>query len=274
MHERTSWPRQNGSDKRRKLKRARQGRERKCAPGNTTQFIMKDHAGEAPSEVLQSGHDGWPQVRARSCSFTSMDSGDEGFNYTSPSSEEEFVDQDFAQEYQNRIIERLESMDKCGLINECMELEGKVEHLETQLNDAKRGEVPMSPTTAEKIMVFEKEIASLSEENRRLKDLQKKEERRRRRKVPARSSSSSGSSSSSTSSTDSGQDDGGNSSNSKGMSEEEHALQVGAETEPTSTEASEVGHTASAGKPASALAKESSPQKNSLGTPSDDPSNK
>ncbi|CAG0895100.1 unnamed protein product [Cyprideis torosa] len=178
------------------------------APYNTTQFLMKEHEQDYDTKMVQDVNS-WPH-RKRSSSFTSMDSEDEDFHYSSPESEEEFVEQDFAQEYQNRILERLESMDKGALIDECMDLEAKVEHLRNQLQDAKRGEVPMSPDTAEKIMVFQKEIAGLVEENRRLRELQTKLARSNARRMRARrrasenieTSSSSTSGSTSTSSDD------------------------------------------------------------------------
>ena len=101
------------------------------APYNTTQFLMKEHEEDYDTQLVQDVNS-WPH-RKRSSSFTSMDSDDDDFYYSSPESEEEFVDQDFAQEYQNQILERLESLDKSELINVCIDLEGKVEHLRSQL---------------------------------------------------------------------------------------------------------------------------------------------
>jgi len=179
------------------------------APYNTTQFIIDGHYEEDASikrleeQLLHSSgstdaaelfktsptrlsvEQDVKQVRkrGRDSSF-SLDS-DEGYFYSSPDDEEEFICKEFSKDYERGNVDRLERMEKSSLIHEYLGLEKKLENLEKKLDeintretmkamsgevdyDFLRGEVPMEPETAEKIKVFQTEIKKLMRDNKNL----------------------------------------------------------------------------------------------------------
>jgi len=179
------------------------------APYNTTQFIIDGHYEEDASIKLleeqllhNSGSTDAAQLfktsptrlsverdvkevrkRGRDSSF-SLDS-DEGYFYSSPDDEEEFICKEFSKDYERGNVDRLERMEKSSLIHEYLGLEKKLENLEKKLDeintreamkamtgevdyDFLRGEVPMEPETAEKIKVFQTEIKKLMRDNKNL----------------------------------------------------------------------------------------------------------
>jgi len=201
----------------RERQRAAKVRERSIAKGhmlapyNTTQFLISDHYEEdasvkrleqqllhtnsggdtngdlfktSPTRLqLQQPSNMAVRTRGRDSSF-SLDS-DEGYFYSSPEDEEEFISKEFSKDYERGNVDRLERMDKTDLINEYLGLEKKMEGLEKQLDDINtretmkaltgevdyefhRGEVPMEPETADKIKVFQSEIKRLIWENKSL----------------------------------------------------------------------------------------------------------
>lgn len=232
------------------------------APSNTTQFIMNDHGetiayldhqlGVTPEDFIYNpAASDAPRrriTRARESSF-SLNS-DEEFFYSSPSDEEDFVSKEFLKDYNNVRADRLVTMSKGDLITEYVQMEGRVDGLEKQLErshrreeerrrrrqeaeggsphqveyDIQRGEVPMEPEVAQKISVFQREIHRLEMENRSLlkENLQLKQARRKRSRAAnenAISSSSDDDDSSSSSSSSSSSD----SSSSDSSSDEEEA---------------------------------------------------
>jgi len=122
----------------------------------------------------------WVRQRARDSSF-SLDT-DEEFFYSSPSDEEDFVSKEFRRDYDNVNVDRLSALEKTDLIVEYMIMEKRVEELKKRLEEVRvreeakarageadyeffKGEVPMSPPTAQKIRVFQSEINKLNIEN-------------------------------------------------------------------------------------------------------------
>lgn len=189
----------------RELQRANRMKERRLAMGkplapyNTTQFIMKDHGieveldlGTSSGEDTQTNSTVWtkPQrgmvvrQRARDSSF-SLDT-DEEFFYSSPEDEEDFVSKEFSKDYDKGIIERLSALGKGDLITDYMIMEERVETLNKRMMEVNareelkarngeadyefhKGEIPMSPETAEKIRIFQTEILKLKTDNVSLK---------------------------------------------------------------------------------------------------------
>lgn len=190
----------------RELQRADRMKERRLAMGkplapyNTTQFIMSDHGVEVELDLgtssdledTQTQAKVWtkPQrgnmvrQRARDSSF-SLDT-DEEFFYSSPEDEEDFVRKEFSKDYDNGIIERLSALGKGDLITDYMMMEERVETLTKRMMEVNareelkarngeadyefhKGEIPMSPETAEKIRIFQAEILTLKTDNVSLK---------------------------------------------------------------------------------------------------------
>lgn len=169
------------------------------APYNTTQFLMKDHELEY-KDGLQKELQSLPaRGRHRESSLCLDDEESVGFYYSSPSDEEEFVNEDFAKEYRYFTAERLSEMSMADLILECTELNQRIEVLEDQVStfplvltkvkkfqklhpvtfeilnamnkvgDVRRGEIPMSREEAEKIMVIQRELRRVRKENGELR---------------------------------------------------------------------------------------------------------
>ena len=158
------------------------------APYNTTQFIMSDQEEDKMKEFelqldskdLFVNSPTRVRKRGRDSSF-SLDS-DEGYFYSSPEDEEEFMCKEFSKDYENVHLEKLERLDKISLIQEYLNMEKKVDHLEKTLEEINtreemkaltgevdyefhRGEIPMEPETALKIKIFQREISRLNKEN-------------------------------------------------------------------------------------------------------------
>lgn len=201
------------------------------APYNTTQFIMSDHDVElelqleSPTKLkeapMATKTQKMPHVRqrARDSSF-SLDT-DEEFYYSSPEDEEDFVSKEFSKDYDKGIIERLSGLGKGDLIKDYMILEKRVDTLSKRMVEVNnreelkarngeadyefhKGEIPMSPETAEKIRIFQAEIQKLKNDNTSLK---KENYELKIQLTQIKSSTTSSSSSSSDSSSDSDSDE-------------------------------------------------------------------
>jgi len=200
------------------------------APYNTTEFILEDTSDDAVVRRLDAAltdstenlfTESPTRMRARDSSL-SLDS-DEGYFYSSPEDEEEFVSREFSKDYENGNVDRLSRMEKGSLIHEYLGMERKVERLEKRLEEINqreamnaltgevdyefhRGEVPMEPETATKIKVFQAEINRLLRENKSL-NFENSTLKRRLRNYSSSSSASSSSSSDSSSSSSSSSED-------------------------------------------------------------------
>lgn len=222
------------------------------APYNTTQFILSDQEDDNvkklelqlqdDNSLFKTGPQRVHHRRGRDSSF-SLDS-DEGYFYSSPEDEEEFMVKEFSKDYELGNADRMEKMEKEELIREYMGMEKKVDVLEKRLEDINnreimkaltgevdyefhRGEVPMEPETAEKIKVFQKEISRLLQENAGLSN-ENSTLKRRLGRSRFQSYSSSSSSSDTSSSSDS--------SSQSSSSEDEESIQDLLEDLPEKTE--------------------------------------
>jgi len=199
------------------------------APYNSTQFIISDREQDEVRRLDHALHDDQKKMadlfktsprrvsRQRNDSSFSLDS-DEGYFYSSPEDEQEFISKEFRKDYAKGNMDRLDKMDKMKLIQEYLSVEKKMELLEKRLEDINhqeavkacngeadyefaRGEVPMEPDMAEKIKVFQTEIARLIQDNAHLlrenSSLKRKLVRTRHHSDNSSASSSSSSSSSS-----------------------------------------------------------------------------
>jgi len=206
------------------------------APYNSTQFIISDREQDEVRRLDNALHDQnrakmadlfktSPQRvsrRQRNDSSFSMDS-DEGYFYSSPEDEQEFISKEFRKDYAKGHMDRLDKMDKMKLIQEYLSVEKKMELLEKRLEDINhqeavkawngevdyefaRGEVPMEPDMAEKIKVFQAEIARLIQDNAHLLRENSSLKRKLVRSTHHPSDSSSAASSSSSSSSSSEED--------------------------------------------------------------------
>lgn len=107
---------------------------RPVAPENTTQFLMEDREEMEPKLPSPSRV---PPIRHHS---HSMDSTDEDETYESPEDEaletELFLEEDFANAYQEHHMERLQSMGKEELVDEYLSLEKSYNNMEATLQDS------------------------------------------------------------------------------------------------------------------------------------------
>jgi protein HEXIM1/2 len=121
------------------VKRATRVREKLAATGqplapyNTTQFLMKDHELEYKDELNEELKALPPRSRTASVSAGVEDEESTGFYYSSPSDEEEFVNDDFVKQYGSFNTARLSEMSVADLILECTELNRRIEILEDQV---------------------------------------------------------------------------------------------------------------------------------------------
>lgn len=163
------------------------------APYNTTQFLMEDHndlqdldvqlkAVTTNSDRLRTHASVFQRSRARDSSLSGY-SGEE--YYSSPEDEEEFLTKEFSTQYEDVHAERLHQLTKSQLIQEYIQLEEKVDMLETrlrksqaveireQMNDidtgTEKGKVQVDEETSRKIQIFEQEINKLLKENEQLR---------------------------------------------------------------------------------------------------------
>ena len=147
------------------------------APYNTTQFLMSDN--KADNILLQLEE----KLEARRVRHNSLST--EEVEEAEKEEAAEFMSSQFKADYQLQHLDRLESMTKELLLHEYMLLERKNEALEEKLEfmrgqeeekarrglvdyNFEKGEYPMDPETAEKIKIFQLEIARLQGENERL----------------------------------------------------------------------------------------------------------
>jgi protein HEXIM1/2 len=190
------------------------------APYNTTQFILEDQEEDKMKEFEQQQQQldtkdlfmnsptRMNRPRTRDSSF-SLDS-DEGYFYSSPEDEGEFMSREFSKDYESVHLDRLERCDKVTLIHEYLGMEKKVDLLEKTLEEINtreemkaltgevdyefhRGEIPMEPETALKIKIFQREITRLNKENTSLKKENSSIKRKLFKPHPPPSSSSSSS---------------------------------------------------------------------------------
>lgn len=107
---------------------------RPVAPENTTQFLMEDREEMGPTLLSPSRV---PPIRHHSHSIDS--SGDDD-TYESPEDEtletELFLEEDFANAYQEHHMERLQSMGKEELMDEYLSLERSYNNMEATLQDS------------------------------------------------------------------------------------------------------------------------------------------
>jgi protein HEXIM1/2 len=107
------------------------------APYNTTQFLMEDHnKNENISPFLRDRpitNDSDSKLGASREGIGNCDSNDA--YYDSPNDEESFIAKDFSETYENIHAERLQTMTKVELVKDYIELEAKVEKLESKLRE-------------------------------------------------------------------------------------------------------------------------------------------
>ncbi|XP_064644355.1 protein HEXIM1-like [Lineus longissimus] len=105
------------------------------APYNTTQFLMEDHnKNENISPFLRDRPNlNESESKSREGAGNVNDSNDA--YYDSPNDEESFIAKDFSETYENIHAERLQTMSKVELVKEYIELEAKVEKLESKLHE-------------------------------------------------------------------------------------------------------------------------------------------
>jgi len=125
---------------------------RPVAPENTTQFLIEDRGEMEPRLPT---HMRVPSLRQHSLSFDS--SGDDDM-YESPEDEmletELFLEEDFANAYQEHHMERLQSMGKEELVDEYLSLEKSYNNMEATLHDSE-----------DKISSLERELTLLKQQH-------------------------------------------------------------------------------------------------------------
>lgn len=147
------------------------------APNNTTQFLMEDHNDleqldvhlKPPATNPECSNTNNRPARARDSSF-SVDS-EEDYFYSSPEDEEEFLTKEFSNTYEDLHAERLSSMPKAQLVEEYMELEHKIDVLETKLknnSEADSSKSDFNVDSHENIHVFKQKLNKITLENERL----------------------------------------------------------------------------------------------------------
>ncbi|XP_012255221.1 protein HEXIM1 [Athalia rosae] len=160
------------------------------APYNTTQFLMEDHsdlpdleqklAGAAAGEAMPVFHKPSAPPRTRDSSF-SIDSEDDYF-YSSPEDEEEFLTKEFSSAYEDLHAERLGGLTKSELIQEYIQLEGKVDLLTKRLRGKNFHQMEERETTsdnkyssgteleiAKKLKIYQQRIDDLIQQNEQLR---------------------------------------------------------------------------------------------------------
>jgi protein HEXIM1/2 len=176
---------------------SKSGRKRRVtgtnhAPFNSTQFLMNDQVSDTITHLNSTLNVKHTEVeddasldsialerpvrrmtRARESSF-SIDS-DEDYYYSSPEDEEEFVSKEFIKDYDSVRTDRLIDMNKSELINEYLQMEGRIETLEKRLSTSENSTKPEPSSSsedtemAETIRGYQKEIQRLESENDQLK---------------------------------------------------------------------------------------------------------
>lgn len=137
----------------------REARGQPMAPYNTTQFLMNEH----PADDLQLSPLLAQAGSQMNCSADgeaelsgSMDSSDE-FSSPEPDVEpDSFLEKEFADTYRSLHAERLQNLTKDELIREYLELEAKVERLESQVPNTTTGTAEEEcPTSSESNIIID-----------------------------------------------------------------------------------------------------------------------
>jgi len=188
------------------------------APYNTTQFLMADQLDETLQLLetkLQERND---EKQTAKENDISRDIDNEYCISSQRDEDEDFISNEFKKDYEIQHINHLDKMSKEMLLNEYMILERKNEVLEARLVSIRvreeekarngeaeyefhKGEIPMEPVMAQKILIFQNEINLLKVENQKI--LEENTDIKERLQQFSESSSESSSSSSDSSSSDS-----------------------------------------------------------------------
>uniref|UniRef100_A0A1B0B4X9 Protein HEXIM1 n=1 Tax=Glossina palpalis gambiensis TaxID=67801 RepID=A0A1B0B4X9_9MUSC len=136
-------------------------RSRSLVPYNTNKFLMEEHLADIPSAVLT------PTGRTRDSSF-SMDSEDNYF-FSLPEDEEEFLTKEFANVYEKARVERLESLSKQELIDECLQFEDRYSKIQGTQRQQQLNMQRIATEYMSKIRMLEEKIKELSRENHNLR---------------------------------------------------------------------------------------------------------
>lgn len=163
------------------------------APYNTTQFLMEDHNDLQDLDVQLKAVTDSDRLRTNASVFqrpsrvrdSSLSVDSEEDYYSSPEDEEEFLTKEFSNAYEDLHAERLHQLTKSQLIQEYLQLEGKVDMLEGRLKksqaveireqmndidtDIEKREMHVDEETSRKIQVFQQEINKLLKENEQLR---------------------------------------------------------------------------------------------------------
>lgn len=129
-YNKTAWTQRKNVQK--EMMRVRSARAKILAMGhtlvpcNTNQFLMEDH--DVPQPRI-------PSARTRDSSF-SVDSEDNYF-MSLPEDEEDFLIKEFSSVYEDAQCERLNAMTKNELIQECILMESRLDHLTKTIRNAK-----------------------------------------------------------------------------------------------------------------------------------------
>ncbi|XP_063221272.1 protein HEXIM1-like [Bacillus rossius redtenbacheri] len=184
------------------------------APSNTNQFLMEDHDDvqnlDVQLKAVTTNADRLSNLefrrlsRARDSSF-SVDS-DEDYFYSSPEDEGEFLTKEFKNTYQDLHVERLNNMSKTQLIQEYLQLEQRIDVLQSSLHignpvkeanevsiDGDKCDSLSDESMSEQVRKFQQEMNKLLIENDQLR----RENERLRHSIGKTTSTSSSSSSSS-----------------------------------------------------------------------------
>lgn len=141
-----------GCSRREKLQRSRS-----LVPYNTNKFLMEEHLAEVPSYLLT------PSGRTRDSSF-SMDSEDNYF-FSLPEDEEEFLTKEFANVYEKARVERLESLSKQELIEECLQIEDRYSKDQGNQRQQQIQVQRIAQEYIAKIRMLDEKVKELSREN-------------------------------------------------------------------------------------------------------------
>lgn len=118
---------------------------------------MEEHLAEVTSALLT------PSGRTRDSSF-SVDSDDNYF-YSLPEDEEEFLSKEFANVYEKARVERLESLTKQQLIEECLQIEDRYSSDQGTQRQQQLNVQRISSEFTAKIRMLEDKVKDLSREN-------------------------------------------------------------------------------------------------------------
>lgn len=137
------------------LARPNLARSNSIVPYNTNKFLMEEHMDEVPNDLIT------PSGRTRDSSF-SVDSEDNYF-FSLPEDEEEFLTKEFSNVYERARIERLETMNKQQLIEECLQIEDRYSQFDVKQQQR------YSTEFLNKIRFLEERVRELNKENLELR---------------------------------------------------------------------------------------------------------